>query len=68
MKIMDLIGCVEEGEKVCIQDLDESILEINDIEHISNEYTGCKVVRFYSESYPAYSTTGITFVVEPENA
>lgn len=68
MKIVDLIGCVEEGEKVCIQDSDESILEINDIENISNEYTECKVIRFYSESYPAYSTTGITIVVEPKQA
>jgi len=68
MKIVDFIGCIEEGEKVCIQDTDESILEIDDIENISNSCTDCKVIRFYSESYPAYNTTGITFVVESEHA
>ena len=67
MKIKDLIEFIEEGEKICIQNEAENVLEINEVEHISNNYIGCKVIKFYSERYPAFSTIGITFVVELEH-
>jgi hypothetical protein len=63
MLVKELVSVAQDDELFCLQTINYESLEITGKRQMSPKYTGCEVICFYSERYPAYSNIGTTITI-----